>query len=249
MFKTFLRFVTALFLMALSIPPLTLGVVNVFVFLPALFGVVVLAWPTLLRLLRRVCGKSYRAVFRALIAVCVAAGVFFTAEFGVLFYNSFSQAPPSDCVVVVPGSKAAGSYPTILLWGRINAAGSYLKAHPRAVCIATGGQGADETISEAKCIKDWLQKSWGIAENRIYTDDRSTNTAQNFSNAAEIIRQNGLSKNVAVATDGFHEFRCRIIASRRGLTPYSLPARTDGRLVVYLYLRELLALPKSVLFD
>ncbi|HEX3026564.1 MAG TPA: YdcF family protein [Clostridia bacterium] len=147
------------------------------------------------------------------------------------------------------GAQAIGNEPSIILLGRINAAACFLKRHPNSVCIAAGGQGSDETESEAKCIKDYLTSRYGIEAKRIYTDDQSKSTSQNFDNAIKIIKRYNLSDNVAVATDGFHMFRAKLLAQRKGLNAYACPAVTDKRLVLTFYIRELFALPKTVLFN
>lgn len=246
----FIRFIVGLFLIWSSYPPTTLGVYNIFVFLPALAGLAVIAWPLLRLLLQKLLGPKYRPLVGAGAIVLTAVLALMSVGFLVIFTHSFSRsAPPADSVVIVPGSKAVNGVPTILLMGRIDVAGEYLRAHPSAFCIACGGQGSDESEPEAVTIKKWLVKRWGIDGARILTDSTSRNTAANFSNAAAIIRQKGLSTDIAAATDGFHEFRCGVIAKRRGLVPYPLPVKTDARLQVFLYLREILALPKSLLFD
>ena len=80
-------------------------------------------------------------------------------------------------------------------------------------------------------------------------EDASYNTSQNLENSAKIIRANGLSTNVLLATDGFHMFRAKTLAGWKGLTPYSCPASTDRRLILYLYIRELIGIPKTLLLD
>ena len=246
---TVLRVLAGLALAALMIPPFSLGVVNIFSALPGLCGLIVIFWPAEHRLLRRIFGRRWKRVvqlFLILAGVCVAA---VAVELAFLLPAAARQMPPEGSAVVVPGCKAEGSEPSLLLWGRINAAGEYLAAHPGTFCIATGAQGADETRTEASVIRDKLVSRWHIDPARILLDEKSTNTLQNMRNAKAIMEENGLSANVAVATDGFHMFRSKLLARRCGLTPYALTAATDGRLRLMLYLRELLALPKSMLLD
>jgi uncharacterized SAM-binding protein YcdF (DUF218 family) len=80
-------------------------------------------------------------------------------------------------------------------------------------------------------------------------DEKSVTTAQNLDNAIVLIKANRLPANVLIATDGFHQFRAKLLASRRGLRPYALPANTNKALVLELYVRELVGLPKSILFN
>lgn len=247
--KKIIRLIVGLLLIAVSFPPATLGVVNFFSLIPALIGCVVILAPWIIRIMKRITGKHYKAVFKTISIIIVLCLVFFVSEFAVLFSNSFADTIPDNAVVVVLGAQVRGHSPTTILRGRIEAAAGYLKAHSGAVCIAAGGQGADEDKSEADCIKDTLVSNYGISPDRIYTDTSSTDTLSNFKNADEIIKQNNLSQNVAIATDGFHMFRAKLLASRCGLKPYSCPSSTDKRLAPTFYLRELFALPKTVLFD
>lgn len=247
--KKIINLIVGLLLIAVSVPPATLGVVNFFSLIPAIIGCIVILAPRIIIVLKRITGKHYKTVIKTISTIIVLCLVLFVAEFAVLFSNSFAQTIPDNSVVVVLGAKVVGHSPTIILRARIEAAAGYLKAHSGAVCIAAGSKGADEGESEAKCIKDTLVSDFGISPDRIYTDTSSTNTLSNFKNADAIIKQNNLSRKVAIATDGFHMFRSKIIASRCGLKPYACPASTDIRLAPTFYLRELFALPKSVLFD
>ncbi|MFT8887489.1 MAG: YdcF family protein [Ethanoligenens sp.] len=243
------RVVVGLLLMATALPPMQLKVMNSFVLMPVFLGVAVIFLPALLWLIRRLCGRYARPVLRLLAAVCIMVLGWLLVSFGVIFAHSFGETPPQDATVVVLGAKVQGKVPTIDLMGRIDAAGTYLRAHPRAFCIATGGKGPEEAITEAESIRDTLIWRHGIDPSRIAMDDTSTNTMQNLHNARTIIRKKGLSTHVALVSDGFHLYRAGIIARRKGLTPYGVPADTDWRLQGYLYLREIFALPKTLLFD
>jgi uncharacterized SAM-binding protein YcdF (DUF218 family) len=90
---------------------------------------------------------------------------------------------------------------------------------------------------------------YSINAKRIFTDNTSKNTGQNLDNAIKIIKENKLSDHVAIATDGFHMFRAKFLAENRGLSAYACPANTDNRLVLTFYIRELFALPKSIILN
>ncbi|ADU25802.1 YdcF family protein [Ethanoligenens harbinense] len=243
------RTLVGVLLMATALPPMQLHVMNTFVLLPVLLGVAIIFLPALLWVLRRLCGRYARVVLRLLAAACIAGLGWLLLSFGVILAHSFPGQPPQDATVVVLGAKVQGRTPSIDLMGRIDAAGTYLKAHPQAFCIASGGKGPEEDITEAESIRDTLVQRHGIAPARIALDDTSTNTVQNLRNARTIIRQRGLPVHVALVSDGFHLFRAGIIAKRQGLEPFGVPADTDWRLNGYLYLREIFALPKTLLFD
>ena len=52
--------------------------------------------------------------------------------------------PPENAVVLVLGAKVFENRLSTTLQNRVQAAADYLRAHPEAVCITTGGQGRDE---------------------------------------------------------------------------------------------------------
>ncbi len=249
MIKAIVRILAAILLLLTAIPPLSVGVANLFVFLPGLFGILLLFWPLMRKGVKRLSEKNQKRVKRTCIVLFLLAAVLLSAELAVIFGNQIPAEAPAGSVVIVLGAQVKNSHPTLILAGRIKAAADYLRAHPDAVCIASGGRGADEDISEAQCIRDTLVQVYGIGEDRIYMEDRSTSTDENLGYSAEIIRANGLSSNVVIATDGFHMFRAKLIAGRKGLTAYPCCAATDPRLALYLYIRECIAIPKTLLLS
>ncbi len=58
--------------------------------------------------------------------------------------------PPENAVVLVLGAKVFENRLSTTLQNRVQAAADYLRAHPEAVCITTGGQGRDEPRSEGR---------------------------------------------------------------------------------------------------
>lgn len=139
--------------------------------------------------------------------------------------------------VIVLGCKVNGTAPSIALRKRTMAAAAYLQSHPEAVAILSGGQGKDEGISEGACMKNILLAE-GIDESRLYVEDRSTSTEENFAFSKEIIQANGFSTAVAVATHDYHQLRAAMIAGKYGLTPASLPATSSHWSRATFYTRE-----------
>ena len=85
---------------------------------------------------------------------------------------------------------------------------------PRSVCIVCGGRGANEPGAEAVVMRDYLI-SHGVSPSRIFTDDRSRDTAENIENAKEIIKENGLEKHkVALLSTGFHIPRIKLLCKK-----------------------------------
>lgn len=161
--------------------------------------------------------------------------------------------PPENAVVIVLGARvcrAGKDRPQHLSRAfqyRADAAAAYLKAHPNAVCITTGGQGADEPCTEGDAAKDALVKL-GIAPERIFTETRSETTLENLRFARAILRENGLPDAVVIATQGYHLWRTVRMAKMLGLTPYPLRAETNLKSLPKNLCREALAVLKFLLF-
>lgn len=138
--------------------------------------------------------------------------------------------------VVVLGAGIRGSIPTNPLRQRIQKAYEYMSENESTILIASGGQGPDEDLSEALCIKQMLVDK-GIAADRIILEDKSTSTVENLKNSFEII--NDKEASVGIITSGFHEYRANLIAKNVGFCNVSsIPAITLFPLGIHFSVRE-----------
>ena len=186
-------------------------------------------------------------IFIRIITGCICAGVIALAGiFAVMVYAGFNS-PDENSTVIVLGCQVRGEELSRMLKARANKALAYLEDNPQAVCVASGGQGQGESISEAEAIKRYLVRN-GISEDRIFIEDKSTTTAENIEFSAKIIEENGLNRNVAIASDRFHQLRASIFASNNQLTASSLGSNTWIFLAPGYWTREALAVCKAVVF-
>lgn len=244
-----MRMTAGLICICLVFPPISVGVFGFFALLPGAVGAALIVWPVVVRFARKRFGKFAKPLLRVVYLIVCAALIFFAGEFCLIYNQSFAQAAPEKATLVVLGAQVEGKTPTIILRDRIKTAAVYLKHHPQTVCVASGGRGEGEDISEGQCIKNYLVNEYGVEPARVLVDDASFSTEQNIGNTLEIIEQNALPKDLVITTDGFHIYRSKIIAGRKGLRAFANPVQTDPRLVVCQYLRELFALPKTLLLD
>jgi len=204
---------------------------------------VALIYPAIQKLRRN--SRTWRILFRA-VFILFCAGVAWAAVLTGLMIFGINSAPPKQATVVVLGSKVNGHTPTADLMARINAAGKYLTENPQAKCIVSGGQGVGELETEAAAMKQYLVKQ-GIDASRIILEDKSTTTIENLSNSLAIIDQNGMSRDLAIVTDEYHQYRAGRIAKSIGAVPYSVCAATPWYIFSACYARELLALTKFLI--
>ncbi len=178
-------------------------------------------------------GKGVVAVSGGLFTVCLITAV--VISFFML--KEINDKPTGNATMVVLGCQVKKSGASLMLKRRLDTAFEYLTEHEDMKVIVSGGQGADEPMSEAKCMFDYLTAK-GIPSERIYIEDKSVNTAENIEFSKAIIEQNGLSPDIAIVTDGFHQLRADIFAREQGIRAYNIPAPTSWYLVPTYWVRE-----------
>ncbi|MBQ2388241.1 MAG: YdcF family protein, partial [Clostridia bacterium] len=129
--------------------------------------------------------KKHKIVFCALFAAFVVGITAIVLPLGFMIAASV-DTPPENATVIVLGCQVKGDKPSTMLRDRCRSALNFLNANPNSVCVASGGQGNGENISEAKAIFNFLTEN-GISLDRIYLDEKSTNTSENLSFSADII--------------------------------------------------------------
>lgn len=171
--------------------------------------------------------------YHVLFPVCFIVFVFFELQ---IIEGKFHIPDKNLDYVIVLGAGVNGYNPSNTLKMRIDRAYDYMVSSPKTILIASGGQGANEIISEAECIKRELVKR-GIPEDRILLEDKSTSTEENLRFSYEIINSDNAS--VGIITNSFHEYRASLIAYDTGYTNVqSVPARTLYPVGIHYTVRE-----------
>lgn len=167
--------------------------------------------------------------------VCIGLCIFAAIEGSIL---SAMRMPAKDGLdyIIVLGAAVRGETPTSPLLLRMERALDYLEQNPNTVAIASGGQGRNESISEAECIRRYLI-AHGIEETRILLEDQSHDTAENIRNSLALIgREN--AANIGIVTSSFHLRRALLIAEQNGLQASGVPARALLPLGIHYTVRE-----------
>ena len=163
--------------------------------------------------------KSLRIASIAVVIIGVLL-VVLAAVISAFMLSAANSAPPPNTTVIILGCKVRGEAPSLMLNKRIMAAYGYLSENPEAMCIVSGGQGSDELISEAECMKRVLVEN-GISEDRIIMEDLSTSTDENIRFSLKKMEEYGLKGSTAIVTSEFHQLRAKMIAEKYGLETYS----------------------------
>jgi uncharacterized SAM-binding protein YcdF (DUF218 family) len=148
--------------------------------------------------------KLAKGIFVSLVAICSV--VFLTCQICILSHF-FDKGEKDLDYVIVLGAQMRSSGPSVIYKYRLKKAAQYLEANEGTICVVTGGQGANEPISEGEGGKEYLL-SLGIPEERIIAETTSLDTSANISNALELINSDKESElSIGIITNGFHVFR------------------------------------------
>ena len=172
---------------------------------------------------------AWRAVLCAGLALVVALECLVVSGMG-------ATAPPGMDYLVVLGASVYADGPSPALTRRVNAVMDCLDQHPDALIIASGGQGANEPISEAQCIRDELVRR-GVAPERILLEDRSTDTRENIAYSRALIRRDDAA--IGIVTNNYHIWRAMRLARSAGLTnAHGIAAEYTGPTLFHFMIRE-----------
>jgi uncharacterized SAM-binding protein YcdF (DUF218 family) len=167
----------------------------------------------------------------------VAAG--FTALF---IWRSATAVPQPGCdYIIVLGCGINGTTPSLSMQDRLNAAYAYLVENPNTICVVSGGQGKNETITEAACMYQELTKM-GIDPSRIWLEEQATSTHENIQFSLELIEEKTgfYPHSCGIVSSEYHLFRAGMIAKKQGIDATPIPAATSRwDLKLNYFLREI----------
>lgn len=148
--------------------------------------------------------------------------------------------------IIILGSGLVNGTVSPLLAARIDKAISFYHKQkevlPPPVLLFSGGQGADESTSEAAAMAAYAIEK-GIPEKDILTETKSTNTAENMRFSKEMMdaRSGENTYHSIYSTSNYHVLRAGIYAQRAGLNSSGIGAKTAWYYLPNALLREYIA--------
>ncbi|WP_197029486.1 YdcF family protein [Butyrivibrio sp. AE3004] len=167
------------------------------------------------------------------ICYCLIALVFvvlITCVIAMLSHFSDKGEDNLDYIVVL-GAQMRDSGPSIVFKYRLDAAYEYLEKNPGTICIVSGGQGPNESISEGEGGKTYLANK-GLDPERIIAETKAIDTTENIAFSMNIIdgRDQNVdkTKKIGIVTNNFHVFRGVHIAKKQTTADiYGIAAYTE----------------------
>ncbi|MBQ8541561.1 MAG: YdcF family protein [Clostridia bacterium] len=166
------------------------------------------------------------------------------------YYGQFDNCDYTEDAVIVLGAGIRGDRVTVPLAYRLNSAIEYHKKNPDAVIVVTGGQGYQETITEAEAMEKYLLRK-GVDPHKIIKEEKATSTNENMRFSKEILDKYFEGDySIVVVTNNFHVYRGVQIAKIEGFeNVYRKHAGLKWYNMAPCYIRESLAVLKMWVFD
>ncbi len=208
---------------------------NLGVILPLFFGVPLVLLAILLPRMDH--GVLLVLKWAAAAGYTIAAVIFLVC--GILMATAAKRADEVDAdALIVLGAALHGDKVTWVLSNRLDTAADYLETHPECIAVVSGGQGSGEDMPEAVGMKRYLMEVRRIDENRIYTEEQSTSTLENFRYSMELIEKELGRRRIAFVTTDFHVFRAGRVARAAGLPAPGIAAPDVWYIRINNFMRE-----------
>jgi uncharacterized SAM-binding protein YcdF (DUF218 family) len=209
---------------------------DVFNLLVSIIGVLIIIISFKVNLIVNLFKKFKKIVQYLLIALLVCFILTVVIILSLILFNMRNTSKPGADYVIVLGCQVAGEYASLPLLSRGYTAVRYLNKNPETKVILTGGQGPGENIPEAESLKRLLLEN-KIDKERIFLEDKSTNTMENFIFSDKLYNLSG--KNIVIVTSDYHMFRALSLAKKLKYSNVSgLPSRSQKSILPAFLLRE-----------
>jgi uncharacterized SAM-binding protein YcdF (DUF218 family) len=153
----------------------------------------------------------------------VAVGVLYVGvTFAQVWWASRQQSHASASAIVVMGAAQWNGKPSPVLKDRLDHAAALYRAGRAREIIVTGGKKPGDRVTQGVTGYDYLT-GIGIPADAVKLENQGTNSYQELSAAANIVRQDRLTPDVLLVSDPYHSFRIAEIAGELGLKAHVSP--------------------------
>lgn len=214
--------------------------------LPAVLAVVIVMYLVMVPLLSLLHAPAW---LNGIASLIVFEGLWFFFSFvALLVYSWFYRLLPRKRhydYIIVHGAGLDGTKPTPLLRGRLETAlRLWNRQGRRPLLIVSGGQGADEEVSEAAAMKAYLVSERQVPESSVLSEDKSTTTLENLRFSKQIMdaHSGGARYRCALVTSDYHVFRAAEYAHKVGVSADGVGSHTKGYYWPTAFIREFIAI-------
>ena len=161
-----------------------------------------------------------------------------------LLYNFIPKGKNYDFIIIHGAGLLNGERVTPLLKRRIDKAVEAFKKsrNSNIKLIASGGQGADEKISEARAIFNYLMVETDVPGEAVLLEDQSKTTYQNLLFSKKLGESLVENPRFLFVTNDYHVFRTSTYAKKIGIRGDGLGCSTASYYLPSAFIREYVAL-------
>ena len=213
------------------------------VILTVLLGLFLVLWGVFYKPIKKITKLPIIKTLKLIVITLLIIEIAFICFIGA--YGTQNTVTYSEDAVIVLGAGIKGDKVTVTLKQRLDKAVEYHNKNKNAFIVVSGGQGPEETVTEAVAMEKYLINN-GVDSSVILKEEKATSTAENFAFSKQIL-DNKLKGDysIAVITNDFHIYRSVCIAGDSGFENVtSLSSAQSFYNVVPNYLRESLAVIK-----
>lgn len=158
----------------------------------------------------------------------VALGLLYLGvTFVQVWYASGQDDARSADAIVVLGAAQYDGRPSPVLEARLDAALALYQQGLAPVIITTGSSQAGDRFTQGFAGFTYL-RDLGVPESDLRVVVDGTNTFEELSATANVLREEQLGEDVILVSDPYHAFRASEIAREVGLAPYFSPTDFDS---------------------
>ncbi len=189
---------------------------------------------------------TQRGILKYLKIFAIAA---FIAELvftvGLALYGERDNVTYKEQAVIVLGAGIRGDKVTLPLKLRLDKAIEYSKKNPDGIIVVSGGQGFQESVTEAYAMEKYLTEN-GVSPDKIIKEEKATSTNENMRFSKDILDSKfDEPYEIAVISNGFHIYRGVAIAHEEGFENVThMHAGLQWYNVLPCYIRESIAVLK-----
>ena len=154
-----------------------------------------------------------------------------------------------DAIIVLGCGLNSDGTPSHTLINRLDGCIDYYYRNPDCYIVVTGAVSRFGNMTEGAAMKKYLIEK-GIPEYQILTDEKATNTKENFEYSLQLLKMVGIGKeNIAFVTNSFHIFRGSQYAKLAGFENITaLSVKTDRAVFMPAVIREVCAVAAQMFF-
>lgn len=165
-------------------------------------------------------------VVAALVAVVV---LYLGVTFAQVWWASNQDDTSSASAIVVMGAAQWNGRPSPVLAARLDHAAELYEAGAAPVVVVTGGKQVGDAVTQGQTGYQYLRDK-GMPDEAIKVEVDGTNSYEELSASALILRQADTGPDVLIVTDPYHAERVNAIANEVGLDAHVSPTDADTSL-------------------